>query len=171
MDEHGECEHTGGILAPEWCDMCINGITLPAKKKGNVKPKKQAKAQRPVMNADPEMVLLMEYLSGARCQVCDGLRSGPANHCWHVRAEIVQENISVIEDWAADHPDIKGKMTQTSAAGATSRVILRGGLRNAPSEIEGMSIGGLIGLASRAGYGRAMEWSNSRPKPGDELPV
>ena len=136
------------------------------------KPKPRKSRQKPKRKADrdPAVVQLMQYVSGMRCTECKTLRTGNAKQCDHERMEIAEKHISEIEAWMANNPEVKGKLVETAAGSAIARVTLRAGLRSAPSPIEGMSLGGLIGTAVRCGNGRAMEWRDSRPS-GDPLPV
>ena len=158
------CDHW---LDPQTCAPCLHG-PLPDKV---VKEKvSKPKPKLPVVKPDLAEKFLQEYLAGVRCIKCDGLRTGAAFQGACERAEIAAINIAEIGAWAEAHPDKKGKLTQTAAASAIKRVTLRAGLSNAPSPIEGMSMGALIGTSNRVGNGRAMEWKDGR-RSGDELPV
>lgn len=159
-----ECIH--GLFTVS-CAPCLRG---PLPDKVVKEPKKKKPRRKRAIVRDAAEIELIELLSGVRCGVCMGLRTGAAFQCDHERAEIAAGNIAEIEAWHSANPDVKGKLNQTAASAAISRVTLRAGLRNQPSPITGLSMGSLIGLAARVERGRAMEWSPGI-KPGDELPV
>lgn len=155
-------------LDPVGCATCKHGVlpTFPKKKQRKSRQKPSRKAPVSLMEK-----YLQEYLSGTRCMVCFQPRTGEAMQCDHERMEIAQAQLDEIEEFVANNPDTKrSKLVQTASAAAISRVTLRAGLRSAASPIDGLSIGGLIGAASRASNGRAMEWRDQRPS-GDPLPV
>lgn len=164
MTDHEECTH---FLVPEpgvLCDLCINGreIVLP-------KHEKQAKPKtKTIMKQDPSEKLVMEYLNGQRCYECRQLRTGPEQQCRCEKARILEARICEIEDFAERYPHLK--VVQQAAASATRRAALRAGVRHLPSDIDGLMIGSVFGLARRVSEGRAMEWKHYRPS-GDELPV
>lgn len=134
------------------------------------KPKKVKPKPKVVAPVDPEERRTLEFAEGRRCMLCSGLRVGAAMQCECERAAIVARNIEEVSAWAEANSGGKGKLVQTAAAGAIGRITLRGGLRNAPSSIEGLSQGGLVSLASRTVEGRSMEWSRDQ-RSGDPLPV
>lgn len=158
-----ECVH---LLIPESCATCKHGVepTFPKKKVRKKRQKPRRKA-----SYDLAEQYTIEIMTGHRCGYCFTLRVGSAMQCAHEREEVAEMHIAAIEEFVAANPDVKGKLVQTASAAALSRVTLRAGLRNAPSDIEGLSLGGLLGLGSRVGFGRAMEWRDQRPS-GDPLP-
>lgn len=156
------CIHSD-VMEPEWCVICKGEHRQPVKTRPARKPKIRYHGPKTVE------AFVAEYVSGARCRVCDQMRDGKGR-CKCDRDRQFEVEASTIAAFVVEHEDtFRG--AEMLAQAALKRASLRAGYREAPDPSgTGATQHQALMLGYRANIGQPLVWQRRLPA-GDELPL